>query len=105
MKTYYKTIDGMVYLNVDKKAQKLWDSKTFDMYVIWEKGTTTYRLPLIDDAEFKFAIQQQGKAICIEIGREDEIMHALSMSRLSWSNAETIIHNGYVYVRYNDLVE
>lgn len=97
MKKFLKSMDDMLYMNVTDKAQALFG--IFDLFVLWEKGDTTYRLPVTSGDELRFALTQPEKFICIEIG------NVPPARKLNWERADTITHNGYIYVKYNDLFE
>lgn len=102
MKKHFKSIDGALYLNVTPQAKKLWQS--VDLFVLWEKGDKTYRLPINTEEELNFALHQEGKSICMEIGTEDELSLYIHKNIEKWSQADTITHNGFIYVRCNDIL-
>ena len=103
MKKFLKSSDNRLYLNVTEYADRLWQH--VDLFVLWEKGTTTYRLTITDKDELSFALGQPDKAVCIELGRMDELSHLFNTNNLKWEKADTLTHNGYIYVKYNDLFD
>jgi hypothetical protein len=105
MAKIFKSVDGMLYMDVTPQAQELWQSHSFELFVVWEKSTTTYKLPITTDDELTYALSQEGKHICIEIGSADDLSSILSMKSFKWDRADTITHNGFVYVKYNDLLD
>ena len=96
MAKIFKTIDGMQCMDVTSKAYKIFDANIFNLYIVWEKGTTTYKLPVTEKSDIDVAIQYK-KFICIEIGP------ACNCGIDKWSDADKIIHEGYVYVKYSDI--
>jgi hypothetical protein len=104
MKKYFKTGDGYLYLNVTAHANELWQSKSIELFVLWEKGNTTYRLPVMSEEELTFALNQDGKNICIEIGTAEELSGLFEQRIDKLSTADTITHNGFLYVRCNDIL-
>jgi len=104
MKKYFKASDDRLYLNVTEKAHKLFDSNLFELYVLWEKTGTTFRLPVTSEAELNFAMSQKEKFICIEIGSVEELSSYLNVKPIRLDKAETISHDGYLYVKCNDIL-
>ncbi len=100
-----KTSDGMLYMNVTPHAFELWRSKTFDLFVLWEKGSTVYKIPILEEVELTYAMTQEGKYICIEIGSAEQLSDLLKIKSFKWEKADTIIHEGFVYIKYNDLLD
>ena len=98
-----KSAGGVLWLEVTEKAEALLKAGVFDLYVvtILENGDTR-RLPVLDESDLDFAERNNGK-ICIEIGRYEAEKSLGHVTLDSWDNADKIQHNGYIYVRYNDL--
>ena len=103
MAKFFKTLDGILYKNVTPHAHELFHH--MELFVLWEKGDTTYRLPIDSLQELKYAIGQQGKYICIEVGTLEELSKFVSMKSFKWDKADTITHEGFIYVKYNDLLD
>lgn len=91
--------DDVMYLNVTPHALELWRSKTLELFVLWEKGQTTYKLPIHSEEELTFAMGQEGKYICIEIGKLD-----VKPKKIDLDKVDAITHDGYLYVRFNDIL-
>lgn len=104
MKKYFKTGDDYIYMDVTNHAPELWQSKSIELFVLWEKESTTYRMPIMSDEELTFALNQDGKFICIEIGTAEDLSGMFEQRREKLNNANTITHDGYVYVRCNDIL-
>lgn len=96
MAKIFKTLDGMQCMDVSKKAYEIFDANLFDLYVVWEKGDKTYKLPVTERTDIDFALQFK-KFVCINTGP------ACQCDIDRWSDADKIIHNGYLYVRYSDI--
>jgi hypothetical protein len=96
MEKIFKTLDGMLCMDVTSKAYRIFDEKLFDLFAVWQKEDKTYKIPIHDKEDINIAIQY-GKYICIEVG------HACQCDKDKWSDADKITHNGYVYVRYSDI--
>jgi hypothetical protein len=96
MQKFFKTLDGIQYMDVTPKAYKIFDEKLFDLHAVWQKEDKTYKIPIQDKEDIDIAIQY-GKYVCIEIGKTCQCGHD------RWADADKITHNGYVYVRYSDI--
>lgn len=89
-------MDGMLYMDVSKKAYKIFDAEIFDLFILWEKEGKTFRIPLLERDEIKIAFDYH-KSVCIEVP------HQCTSSVDMWANADKILHDGYIYVRYSDI--
>lgn len=96
MRKYFKTMDGLSFMDVSDKAFALFDHKLFDLYALWNKGDTTYRIPITDRGDIQVALDYH-KSICIEVP------HQCQCNVDKWTEADKLIHEGYVYVRYSDI--
>jgi hypothetical protein len=105
MAKIFKALDGMLYMNVTPHAYELWRGKTLDLFVVWEKGATVYKLPILEEVELTYALTQEGKHICIEIGSAEQLSDLLKIKSFKWEKADTITHEGFLYVKYNDLLD
>ena len=96
MQKFFKAMDGMLYMDVSSKAFKIFDANIFDLFILWEKGERTFKIPLMERDEIQVAFDF-GKSVCIEV------CPTCSCGVDKWSDADKIIHNGFVYVRYSDI--
>lgn len=96
MKKFFKAMDGLLYMDVTEKALKIFDSNLFELFAVWQKGETIYKIPVLDREELDVAISY-GKYLCIEVGPQ------CHCNPDRWSDADKIIHEGYVYVKYSDI--
>lgn len=94
-------MDRLVYMSVHSKAKSLWG--IIDLFVVWQKGDTTYKLPILSEEELLFALQQEGKVVCIELGPADELYSLVSPSVINWDKVDSITKDGFLYVKYNDV--
>jgi len=94
--------EGFVWLDVTPKANKIFFSKLFPLYLVWRDNEKTLRIPILDEIDLDYAMGINGM-ICIEVGdtKDSEAIDFVTLN--SWESADKITHNGYVYVRYNDL--
>jgi hypothetical protein len=97
-----KSFDDKIYLDITDSASSLFG--IIDLFVLWKKGDTTHRLPIGSSEELRFALAQEGKRIGIEVGAKEDILPVLNRGALNWSAVDTITHNGFIYVKYNDLL-
>lgn len=102
MEKIVKTFDDKLYLDVTKNAQPLFG--ILDLFVLWKKGDTTHKLPITSSEELRFALAQEGKQVCIEVASREEIAQVITRAAINWSSVDTITHNGFIYVKYNDLL-
>ena len=86
----------MQCMDVTKKAYKILEEDLFDLHAVWQKEGRTYKIPIHDKDDIDIAIQY-GKYICIEVGQTCQCNQDI------WADADKIIHDGYVYVRYSDI--
>lgn len=100
MKKYLKSMDGMIYLNVHDKARALWG--IVDLFVLWEKENINHRINIATEDELLFFLNQEGRYVCMEIGHTDELIRP---SIEKWNEADKITHNGYLYIRCNDILD
>lgn len=96
MRKSFKTTDGLTFMDVSDKAFAIFDYKLFDLHAVWQKGDTTYRIPITERDDIQVALDYH-KFICIEVP-------SLCQCNVDkWSDADKILHNGYIYVRYSDI--
>lgn len=95
-------MDRMIYMSVhNSKAKSLWN--VVDLYVLWQKGDTTYKLPILSKEELTFALEQEGKFICIEVGSAEELYPLLNPPIINWEKVDSVTKDGFLYVKYNDI--
>lgn len=88
-------MDGLLYMDVTEKAVQILDTNLFDLHVVWQKGDTVYKIPALDREDIEMAIKY-GKNICIEVGPQ------CHCNTEKWRDADKIVHNGFVYIKYSD---
>lgn len=96
MQKFFKTTDGAVYMDVSSKAFTIYDTKIFDLYGVWEKEGNIYRIPITDREDVQTCFDYH-KFICIEVP------YRCHCNTDRWADADKIVHNGFVYVRYSDI--
>lgn len=94
-------MDKIIYMSVHNKARALWGA--MDLFVVWQKGETTYKLPILSEEELTFALQQEGKVVCIEIGSAEELNPIVVPTITNWDKVDSITKDGFLYVKYNDI--
>jgi hypothetical protein len=94
--------DGVIWLDVTDKARKIFETELFQLYHVWESDGKTMRIPIVDEIDMEYA-ETTGHPICIEVGRLSDGELSEKVTSGSWKEADKITHNGYVYVKYNDL--
>jgi hypothetical protein len=102
MKKIFKTSDGRIYLSITQKAEQLFEVGMFDMYAVWEKGDNVFRLPILEKEDIDIA-HKYDKSICIEIASVQDIIDIIPMKPDKWDKADKVLHNGFIYIRYDDL--
>jgi len=98
----YITRDGFVWLDITKQCKRStnnieeqWTAN--HLYSVNPKDDTEYLLESIHEVEQ--AVKEQMR-ICIEVGQ----MPQQKPKKKGWFNkAKKIVHEGYVYVKYNDI--
>ena len=103
-----KTSGGFVWLDVTDKARQIYDSNTFELYHVWKQEGNTHRIFIQSDEDLNYALTgefltTENHSVCIEIGNLDEENKLDFISVSSWENADKILHNNHVYVKYADL--
>jgi len=103
-----KSQEGFVWLDVTDRAQKIFNSQCFELFHVWKKEEKTFRMPIADETDLKYALEtpfpaSEQHSICIEVGDGHENKKLDFVTLESWDNADKIQHNGYIYVRYADL--
>lgn len=96
MRKFFKTTDGLSFMDVSDKAFAIFDHNLFDLYALWQKGETTYRIPITERGDIQVALDYH-KSICIEVP------NLCQCNVDKWADADKITHNGYIYVRYSDI--
>jgi hypothetical protein len=96
-----KSSDGMLWLDVTDKAEKLFKADVFQLFFVWESEGKTLRIPIDDEDDLKYALNNKG-IICLII--EGDVSDVTDITKDSWESADKISHNGFIYVRYSDLI-
>ena len=103
-----KSQEGFVWLDVTDRAEKIFSSQAFELFHVWKKEEKTFRMPILDYAELRYALDtsfptSEQHSICIEVGDEHENKKLDFVTKESWELADKLQHNGFIYVRYDDL--
>ena len=96
-----KSSDGMLWLDVTDKAEKLFKADLFQLFLVWKVEEKTLRIPIDDEDDLKFALKSEG-IICLIV--EGDVSDITDITKDSWEKADKISHNGFIYVRYSDLI-
>jgi len=96
MQKFFKSSDGLMYMDVSAKAFAIYDTKIFDLYAVWQKEDNVYRIPITERDDIQVALDYH-KFICIEVP------YKCQCNVDKWADADKIIHDGYIYVRYSDI--
>ena len=96
-----KSSDGMLWLDVTDKAEKLFKADLFQLFLVWKVEEKTLRIPIDDEDDLKFALKSDG-IICLIV--EGDVSDIIDITKDSWEKADKISHNGFIYVRYADLI-
>ena len=96
MQKFFKSSDGLMYMDVSAKAFAIYDTKIFDLYAVWQKEDNVYRIPITEREDIQIAFDYH-KFICIEVP------YKCQCNVDKWADADKIIHDGYIYVRYSDI--
>lgn len=106
--TLIRSREGFVWLEVTDKAKKIFDSQAFELFHVWRYDGKTFRIPIADETELKYALEtpfpaNEHHSVCIEVGDDSENKKLDFVTLASWEEADKIQHNGFIYVRYADL--
>lgn len=100
MAKVFKAVDEKLYLDVTEQAQILFPQ--VPLFAVWQKGETIYRLPITTGIELHFALDND-KSVCLEVADARLIRRLYGSPKLKFEDADFITHNGFLYVKYNDL--
>jgi hypothetical protein len=100
-----KSSDGYIWMNVSDKAQEVFDSKLFQLQEVWfrEEDNKVMRIPIDTQDDLHRAVATIGRFICIYMGRIEDSISVGFVTQDSWSAADKITHEGFTYVKFNDL--
>lgn len=93
-------MDKFVWCDVTDKARELLRLNIFQLFAVWERDGSTFRIPITDETELEYCLGNM-YSVCIELSDQSERMRFVTVN--SWNEADKITHNGHVYVRYADL--
>jgi hypothetical protein len=102
------TKEGFLWLDVTDKAKKIFDSGAFELFHVWKTDGKTFRIPIEDEQDLDYALSTpfpatEHHSICIEVGDNQDGKKIDFVTVESFSEADKIQHNGFIYVRYADL--
>lgn len=101
MKKHFKSIDNKIYLDITPHAEKLFN--VLDLFMVWKKKGKTYRLPIFTDKELTYALKTEHMHVCIEVGKVEELSYLIAKPLTNLDKMNTITHEGFIYVKYNDI--
>ena len=104
-----KPSENCVWLDVTEKAKQVFESGAFKLYHVWRIDGMTRRAPINTEYDLRVVLDRIGgialsHSICIDITEHVENGKAEFVTLPSWESADKIQHNGYIYVRYSDLL-
>jgi len=94
--------DGTVWMDVTEKAKEVYASGLFQLYQFVEDGDMMVRIPIEQHSDIIKTLEQ-GMMVVIKVGKNPKLGQHDLITVESWSTADKIMHDGYIYVRYNDL--
>lgn len=102
------TKEGFIWLDVTDKAKKIFDSGAFELFHVWKTDGKTFRIPIETELDLEYALSYpfpatEHHSVCIEVGDNQDGKKIDFVTLDSFSAADKINHNGYIYVRYADL--
>lgn len=101
---HYRDRIGDIYMDVTDKATMMWIGVGLELFMVWQHGGRIHAIPIQSYEELTHAIDTERK-VCIKIGTTDQLATLVNVNPENFERADKIIHDGYVYVRYNDLVD
>jgi hypothetical protein len=98
-----------IWLNVTDKAEQVFKSGAFKLFHVWRVDGTTHRAPINTEYDLRVVLDIVGdikhsNSICIDITENVDAGSVEFVTLPSWEAADKIQHNGYIYVRYTDLL-
>ena len=96
--------EGMLFFIVDKESSNIMKNDVFTLFKVYHDGDDWQGKAIINEAELIKAKQDTANHICLCVGRLDASVILPCVPDGRWHNADTIVHNGFVYVKANDLL-
>lgn len=97
------TTEGMVFCTVAKEAEKIMRFDIFTLFKVYHDGDGWQSKLILNEAELIQAKADEYR-ICICLGVLDASMILPCIPDGRWNNADTVVNNGFVYVKANDLL-
>jgi len=99
------TTDGMVFYSVTKESEKIMRNHLFTLFKVYHDGNEWQSKAILNEAELIQAkINDYSQHVCICLGTLDASMILPCLPDGRWNNAASVVHDGFVYVKANDLL-
>ena len=99
------TTEGMVFYTVAKEAEKIMRFDIFTLFKVHYDGNEWQSKLIPNEAELIEAkADSSTHYVCICLGVLDASMMLPCIPDGRWNNADTVVNNGFVYVKANDLL-
>lgn len=96
--------DGMLFFVVDKEASSIMKNDIFTLFKVYHDGEDWQSKAIINEADLITARLEDKTYICLCLGTLDASMILPCLPDGRWNNADSVVHNGFVYVKANDLL-
>jgi hypothetical protein len=96
--------EGMLFFAVDKESNNIMKHDVFTLFKVWHDEEDWQSKVIKNEAELIQAKNEKNIFICLSLGRLDASMILPCIPEGRWNNADTIVHEGFVYVKANDLL-
>ena len=96
--------EGMLFFVVDKESNIIMKHDVFTLFKVWHNGEDWESKVISNEADLIKAKNDKGIFVCLGLGRLDASMILPCLPDGRWNNADTIVHEGFVYVKANDLL-
>jgi len=99
------TTEGMVFYTVAKEAEKIMRFDIFTLFKVHYDGNEWQSKLILNEAELIEAkADSSTHYVCICLGVLYTSMRLPCRPDGRWNNADTVVNNGFVYVKANDLL-
>lgn len=89
-------------MSVDRDPKELIGK--IDLFALWIANGQNYKLPITHAIEYEFIISKVPDAvICLEVGDINELSDIIPPHKERWNEAHKITHEGFLYIRVNDI--
>jgi hypothetical protein len=92
------------YIFYDVTDQALELIGVLPLFEVWENDNNKYFTPLDTDFEVLRAVNM-GRKVCMTIGTLDNDKVIIRHGITSWMDCKRIIHEGFLYIKFNDLLQ